>query len=122
MAETDDVMTRVALGDPDDFAGQRLADEHAGAAPSDLARRTHTSDLVVGVIPGIIDPRGHRPRGRAPDLRGWRLLQRLVRTLLVEVPAKPVEALLLFACAQRRRLRSLLLQRAVHPLVPTIVL
>src|ERR1700677_4492797 len=122
MAETHDVMPRVALGDPNDFAGQRLADEDAGAAPSDLARGAHASHLMMGVIPGILDPRRHRPGRGAPDLRGRRLLQRLVRTLLVEVPAKPVEALLLFACAERRRLCRLLLQRAVHPLVPTIVL
>src|SRR5271169_1446800 len=71
----------------------------------------------MGVVPGVVDPRGHRPRGGAPDSRRPPLLQRLVRTLLVEVLAKHIEALLLFARAERRWLRRLLRQRAVHPLV-----
>ena len=87
-----------------------------------LAGGVDASDLVMGVVPGVVDPRGHRPRGRAPNSRRRPLLQRLVRTLLVEVLAKRVESLLLFARAQRRRLRRLLRQRAVHPLVSTIVL
>src|SRR5580704_263533 len=103
MAETHDVMALVAFGEADDFAGQGLADEYAFAAPSDFAEAVDASDFVMGVVPRVVDPR-RRP-----------LLQRLVRTLLVEVLAKHVEALLLFARAQRRRLRRLLRQRAVHP-------
>ena len=122
MAETHDVMALVAFGEADDFAGQGLADEYAFAAPSDFAGVVDASDLVMGVVPRVVDPRGHRPRGGAADSRRRPLLQRLVRTLLVEVLAKHVEALLLFARAQRRRLRRLLRQRAVHPLVSTIVL
>ena len=122
MAETHDVMALVAFGEAHDFAGQGLADEYAFAAPSDLAGGVDASDFVMGVVPGVVDPGGHRPRGGAPDSRRRPLLQRLVRTLLVEVLAKHVEALLLFARAQRRRSRRLLRQRAVHPLVSTIVL
>src|SRR5580698_5498073 len=122
MAETHDVMPLVPLRDPHDFTGQGLADEHAFAAPSDLAGGAHTSDLVMGIVPGVVDPRWHRPGRGAPDLRGRRLLQRLVRTLLVEVLAKHVEAQLLFARARRSRLRRLGLQRAVHPLVLAVVL
>src|ERR1700734_3225162 len=94
----------------------------AYAAASDFAGVVDPSDFVMGVVPRVVDPRGHRPRGGAPDSRRRPLLQRLVRMLLVEVLAKHVEALLLFARAQRRRLRRLLRQRAVHPLVSTIVL
>src|SRR5271155_749810 len=122
MAETHNVIALVALGEADHFAGQGLADEYAFAAPSDLAGGVDASDLVMGVAPGVVDPRGHRPRGGAPDSRRRPLLQRLVRTLLVEVLAKHIEALLLFARAERRWLRRLLRQRAVHPLVSTIVL
>src|SRR5271155_4962564 len=122
MAETHNVIALVALGEADHFAGQGLADEYAFAAPSDLAAGVDAPDLVMGVVPGVADPRGHRPRGGAPDSCRRPLLQRLVRTLLVEVLAKHIEALLLFARAERRWLRRLLRQRAVHPLVSTIVL
>ena len=73
----------------------------------------------MGVVPGCSICAGiGREEGR--QIRACGLLQRLVRTLLVEVLAKHIQALLLFARAQRRRSRRLLCQRAVHPLVSTI--
>src|SRR6201995_204201 len=104
MAETHDVRALIAFGDAHDFAGQGLADEYGFAPPSDLAGGVDASDLVMGVVPRALHPGGPRAGGGAPDARRRPLLQRLVRTLLAEVLAKPVEALLLFARAQRRRL------------------
>ena len=53
----------------------------------------------------------------------WDLvIQALMRTLVVEDVAKVVEAALLRAKRCRRRFRRVLLQRAMHPLVTTVLL
>ena len=122
LTESHKVAARLTLGDADHFARERLADEQVFAAPLDFAVPTHPSHFMIGVIPGVVDPSGHRPSRRAPAFGGRRLVQRLARTLLVEVPAKGVETILLFAGGLRRRPRRLRLQRAVHAFMPPVVL
>src|SRR5215510_12416803 len=51
--EADDMAAAVVLGDADQFARERLADEELFAAPLDLPGRAHAASLVVGVVPGI---------------------------------------------------------------------
>src|SRR4051812_184089 len=103
--EADDVAAGIVLGKADEFASERLANEHVLAAPFDDAVGTHTADLMIGVVPGIIEAARHRAGRRAPELDGCHLVERLVRPLLVEVAAEGVEATLLLDGGACRRLR-----------------
>ena len=82
-AEARDVAASLVLGKADELAGQCLADEHVLALPLDRSRRTHTSHLVVGVVPRIVEARREGAVGRLPARRRWHLPERLVRSLLV---------------------------------------
>ena len=63
VGEADDMAATVVLGEADQLACEGLADEEFLAAPSDLPARTHAADLVVGVVPGILQ--APRRKGRA---------------------------------------------------------
>jgi hypothetical protein len=53
----------------------------------------------------------------------WDLVvQALMRALVIEHVAKVIEAALLCAKGSRRRFRRVLLQSAMHPLMPTVLL
>ena len=62
-AEADDVVAGLEFGEPDQFAGQRLADEDELAAPFDLSARAHPPHLMIGVAPGLFDAFGQSARG-----------------------------------------------------------
>src|SRR5262249_28420282 len=101
------------LGEADQLPSQRLANEHLLAAPLDGARWAHTSHLVIGIVPGLLEPLGQLPRWTAPMLHRGCLAQRLVWTLLVVVPTECVKSRLLLGTRCRRGARGLVLQRAV---------
>src|SRR5690348_7157119 len=122
VAEAHDMVAGFELGDADEFADQGLAEEEALAAPGDLARAAHAPDLVIGVIPGILDTIRHGARRGCIECCWGPLPQRFVRPLLVVVMAEGVEAGLLCGRRYRRRTRGLRLQRAMHALVAGVVL
>jgi hypothetical protein len=57
-AEADDRVAGLEFGEPDPFAGQRLADEDELAPPFDLCARGRPSRRVIGVAPGVFDAFG----------------------------------------------------------------
>src|SRR5712692_8355822 len=122
LAEAHHMIAGFELGDANRFADQRLADEDAIALPHDLAGAAHAPDLVIGIIPRLLDAiRHHSPR-RHINLMRRPLAERFVRTLLVVVPAEGVEARLLLDRIRSRRARSLRLERAMHALVAAVLL
>ena len=104
------------------FADQRLGDEHALALPHDLARTAHAADLVVGIVPGILDAVRHRPPRWRVDRVRRPLAECFVRTLFIVVSPEDVEASLLLARIRCRRARGLCLERAMHALVAAVLL
>jgi hypothetical protein len=96
--EANDMAATVVLGDADQLACEGLADESLLTLPLDLPGRSHAADLVVGVVPGILQaPSRKSAQRRPPQPRRRLLLQGLVRPILVVVLAEVVEALLLLA-------------------------
>src|SRR5580704_10746864 len=113
VAEAHHMIAGFELGDANRFADQRLADEDAIALPHDLAGAAHAPDLVIGIIPRLLDAiRHHAPR-RHINLVRRPLAERFMRTLFVVVPAEGVEARLLLDRIRSRRARSLRLERAM---------
>jgi hypothetical protein len=67
LAEADQVQALVSFDEVHRFAGECLADEAVATAPLDLAAGSDASDLVVGVVPGILPPFGIGVRGSGPQ-------------------------------------------------------
>jgi hypothetical protein len=78
--------------------------------------------LLVWAIIEIVDRLDERPGRRAIELRRLALAESLVRSLMVELPAEGVEAVLLAGSGGRRWLACLGLERAVHAFVAAILL
>src|ERR1700739_241426 len=115
-------VTALGLEDADRFTDQRLTDKDKLARPFDLAVAAHAAHGNVVSIVRMLDPIGIGP-WRRPVPRSRRLLsQRLVRPLLVVDRADPVKPLLLRRQTGGRRRCRLLLERAMYPLVPPILL
>lgn len=121
-AEAHEVAASVVLTEADELTCERLANENVLAAPFDIAGGTHPANLVIGVVPRVIETAWQGARGRLPEFDGRHLVERLMWPLLVEVVAEGIEAALLLGDRCRGRLRGLGLQRAVHALVPAVVL
>src|SRR6516164_8697230 len=122
MAEAHDGAAALVFSEADEFACERLADENALAVPLDLSGVAHATNLMIGIVPRILQPGWHRAGWRLPLLSRRRLVDRLVRALLIVISAKRIEAFLLLARRGRRWLRGLVLQRPMHALVPAIIL
>src|SRR5271166_4986922 len=60
--KADDVVAVFEFGQANEFPDNRLADEGEVTPPFDLAPRSHPTDLMVGVVPRVFDPRRHGPR------------------------------------------------------------
>src|SRR6266446_2346108 len=121
-AEARDGAPVVVLGKADELAGQRLADEHFLALPFDRPAGAHAPHLVLGVIPRIVKARW-QGAGRWPPIRCRRdLIERFMRPFAIVVLAEAVEARLLLERAGGGRSGGLRLQRAMHALVPAVVL
>src|ERR1700739_846770 len=115
-------VTALGLADADRLADQRLTDKDQLAGPFDLAVAAHAAHRNLLAIVRILDPIGMRPRRRLVQRSRRLLSQRLVRPLLVVDRAEPVKALLLRRQTGGRRRCRLLLERAMYPLVPPILL
>src|SRR5215813_8762800 len=112
----------LGLEDADRLADQRLADEDQLARPFDLAVAAHSAHRNLVAIVRILDPIRVAPRRRhVPRGRGL-LSQRLVRPLIVVDRAERVEPFLLGWQTGGRRRRRLLVEGAMHPLMPPILL
>ena len=99
VVEAHDMVASLEFGDAQELASQYLADEETAAFPHDLARGAHAADLVIGVVPGILNAIRHGSlRWDVEFVRGT-LAQRFVWALLVVVPAEGVKAGLLAAFA-----------------------
>src|SRR5919204_3180266 len=105
LAEADDGGAAVVLGQADELACERLADENALAAPLDLAGVMHTTNFMIGIVPGILQAHRHCTSRSLPAFGGRYLVDRFVRALLVVISAKRIEAFLLLARRCGRRLR-----------------
>jgi hypothetical protein len=81
-AETYDMAAGVVFAEADTLARESLADEHVVATPFDLAGRTHPADLVIGVVPGLIEAARPCARRWLPDFDGRLLVERFMREVL----------------------------------------
>src|SRR5882672_4980173 len=122
VAEAYHMIAGFEFGDANQLADQRLGDENALAFPHDLARAAHAPDLVIGIIPRLLEAIRHFPPRWRVDLVRRSLAERLVRPLLVVVPAEGVEAPLLLGRIRGRRSRGLGLEGAMHALVAAVLL
>src|SRR5690349_13575081 len=122
VAEAHDMIASLEFSDANKFADEGLAHEGSVTLPHDFTRATHASDLMVGVIPGVLEVVRHGPWRRRVDLARWPLAQGFVRPLFVIMLAKSIETGLLFTCVTGWRTRGLLLQSAMHPLMSAIIL
>ena len=107
---------------PTSFPDDRLADEGELAPPFDLAPRSHAADLMVGVVPRVFEAFRHGPRRGRVEIGRQPLPERFVRALFIIVSAELIEAGLLLPSVGGGRLRGLLLQRTVHPLMTPVLL
>src|ERR1700746_2908990 len=92
------------------------------ARPFDLTVAAHTAHRNVVSIVRILDPIRIAPRRRLEQQSRRPLSQRLARPLLVVDRAESVKPRLLRRQIGGRRRRRLLVERAVHPLVPPVLL
>src|ERR1700736_2677387 len=103
IAEAHHMIAGFEFGDANQFADQRLGDEYALAFPHDLARAAHAPDLVIGIVPMLLDAIRHLPLRWRVDLVRRSLAERFMRPLFVVVPAEGVEAPLLLGRIRGRR-------------------
>src|SRR5882672_8213192 len=110
------------LFDPDRFADQHLADEDQVPTPLDLAVGADPPHLAVPAIVGLAQGAGVGPWRRPVKRRRILEAQGFVRPFTVVDPAEAVEARLLLGQACRRRLGRVVLERAMHALMPAVLL
>src|SRR6516162_2294269 len=115
-------VTARGLDDADRLADQCLTDKNQLARPFDLAVAAHAAHRNLVTIVRILDPIPIGARRRLVQRTRRPLSQRLVRPLIVVDRAEGVEPLLLAWQTGGWRRCRLLLERAVHPLVPPILL
>src|SRR5262245_55704654 len=122
MAEARDASAAVGFGESYELTCERLTDEHLLATPLDHAIPAQAANLMISVVPRIYQARRQSTSRWLPMCSRRRLLERLMRTLLVVVLAEAVEPPLLLGRRCSCRLRRLCLQCTVHALVTTVVL
>jgi len=110
------------LFEPDELAAEQVADIDPGGVPSDAAIGRDFSDLEVGGVVGRLGLGRHGPLRRLVDGSRRPLVVGLVRSDLVEVGAKGVEAALLGAAIAGWRDRRLGLEIPVHALVSAVLM
>src|SRR5262249_54844974 len=91
-AEANDMVAGLELGNADELTDQRFGDEDLAAFPLDRARRPYAADLMIGIVPGLLDTIGHRTRRGRVELVRRPLAQCLVRSLLVVMTAEGIKA------------------------------
>ncbi len=91
------------LTDTEQFADQTFTDKDFFSSPFNLAGGADPTDLVVGVVPRVLQACRPLPERGPVVLRGRRLAQRLMGTLVVEIVAEAIKALLLLGDGRGRR-------------------
>src|SRR5262245_27990215 len=122
MPEARDAPTALLLGQAYELACQRFADEHLLTAPLDRTIQVHAANLMISVVPRILQARRQNAGRWLPMCRRRRLLEGLMRPLLIVVMAEAIEPSLLLSRRRCGGFGGLLLQCTVHPLVTAVVL
>ena len=122
VSKEDSVKPRCDQLDSQIFEAEYLADEDPVFVPADVASIVYPPQLEPFRIRKLWQLA--RQTDRAGDVETcWNLVvQALMRALVIEHVAKVIEAALLCAKGCRRRFRRVLLQRAMHPLMATVLL
>lgn len=58
IGETDAPTALFEFGQADRLAGERLGEEDVVATPLDRPVRAHAADLMIGIVPRLLDPVG----------------------------------------------------------------
>src|SRR6185312_1853745 len=112
----------VRLDQPDGFADQGFAEEEKTSLPLDFAILAHASNQVVGTVLWLAQTAAPITRGRLVDAAWRHLAEGLMWPLLVEVAAEAIEPALLSAQVGSRWTCGLVLERAVQPLMTSVLL
>src|SRR5713101_4580263 len=122
VGEVDTPIAALGLSDADGLAAESLADEDVLATPLDLAIVADAADGEFGSVGRLIDPIGIAARRGVVVARGGLLTQGFVGPIVVEVAAEAIEARLLLVKRGGRRTSGLGFERAMHALVPSVLL
>src|SRR5262249_27973209 len=122
VAKANDMVLGFEFGNADELTYQRFTDEDLVASPLDCAGRPYAADLVVGIVPRLLDPLRHGALRGCIELVRWPLSQRLMRALLVVMAAEGIKADLLLTSVGGWRARGLRLEGAMHALMATVLL
>src|SRR5580700_3758948 len=95
--------------------------ENLSAVPSNMSSVTDLPDLIPVRVYYRLQTAGVDPVGFPVEIRGGLAVQGGMRPLLIVFLTKPIEGLLLGAQVVVRRLRGLLLQGPVHPLMSSVL-
>src|ERR1035441_7375775 len=95
--------------------------EDLGAVASNMSSVTDLPDLIPVRVCDRLQTAGEGPIGFPVEIRGGLAVQGGVRSFLIVFLTKLVEGLLLGAQVGVRRLRGLLLQGPVHPLMSSVL-
>jgi hypothetical protein len=99
------------LGEPYELAGTRASPvKTSSPLPLDHSVPAFASRLMIGVVPRIFEARRHGAGGRPPMCARGHLPERIMRTLLVVVPAETIEGPLLLGRCRSSWLARLGLQ------------
>ena len=83
MTEAGDVPAALVLGEAYELACQRFANKHLLTAPLDRTIPVHAANLMISVVPGILQARRQNAGRWLPMCRRRRLLEGLMRPLLI---------------------------------------
>ncbi len=107
----------------DALALERTANAYFAAMPFDLSQCFDLARAPRYRIVGHLRQAARKAkRARRVERSGSFVIERFVRPLVIELEAKTIENFLLRTCGSARRSRGFGLQRAMHSLVPTVVL
>src|ERR1700678_2803832 len=104
------------------FEAEYLADENSIFVPADVAAIVHPPQKETLRVRELRQLAWQSDGAGVVETRWDLVVQALMRALVVEHVAKVIEAALLCAKGCRRRFRRVLHQRAMHPLMATVLL
>ena len=98
IAEAHDMVCSFEFGNANKFIDQSFTDEDKLAFPFDFTVAAHAPNLMIGVVPGILEMIRHGAWRGDIEIDRWNLAKGFMRTLMIVVLAKGIEAgLLLYA-------------------------
>ena len=104
------------------FEAEYLADEDSRLMPTDVSAIVHPPEKETLLVCELRQLAWQSDRAGVVQARWDLVVQALMGALIVEHVAKMIEATLLRTKGCRGRLRRVFLQRAMHPLVATVLL